>query len=115
MNSRIIVVLAVAAMATACGERDAPAPQSTIIVTSASYGGNCNSLATGNATKSLKSACDGKTACDYKISTATFEPDPCSGTHKDFDYNWSCSGNSDAKNGRIPGEASGSSASLSCP
>ena len=81
----------------------------------ASYGHNCAPLVTGNATNSVQVACDGKAACEYKIQTATLGPDPCVGTHKDFDDTWSCAGNSDLKNGRIPGEASGSSASLSCP
>ena len=114
MSSHVLVALIVSAMAMACGE-ETPSPQSTIIVASASYGRNCAPLATGNATNSVKVACDGKTACEYSIQTATLGPDPCVGTHKDFDYNWSCSGNSDLKSGRIPGEASGSSASLHCP
>ena len=114
MSAYVLVALIVSAMAMACGE-ETPSQQSTSIVASASYGRNCAPLATGNATNSVKAACDGKTACEYRIQTATLGADPCVGTHKDFDYNWSCSGNSDLKSGRIPGEASGSSASLSCP
>jgi len=96
-------------MAMACAE-ETPSRQSTIIVASASYGRNCAPLATGNATNSVKVACEGKTTCEYNIQTATLGPDPCVGTQKDFDYNWSCSGNSDLKRGRIPGEAIGSDA-----
>ena len=115
MSSRVLVALMVSAMAMACGEEAPPSQQSTIIVANASYGRNCAPLATGNATNSVKVACDGKTTCEYNIQTATLGPDPCVGTHKDFDYNWSCSGYPDIKSGRIPGEASGSSASLHCP
>jgi hypothetical protein len=114
MSSYVLVALMVSAMAIACGE-ETRSQQSTIIVTSASYGRNCAPLETGNATNSVKIACDGKTSCEYDIQAATLGADPCVGTHKDFSYSWSCSGNSDPKTGRIPGEASGSSASLSCP
>ena len=114
MSSHVLVALVVSAMATACGE-ETPSQQSTIIVASASYGRNCAPQATDNATSSVKVACEGKTTCEYHIQTATFGPDPCVGTPKDFDYNWSCSGNSDLKRGRIPAEANGSSASLHCP
>ena len=114
-TSRIIVTLAVSAIAMACGERDTAVRQSTITVANASHGRNCAALATGNATQSMQVACDGKTACDYEIRSATFGSDPCVGTHKDFSYSWSCSGYSDLKSGRIPGEANGYSASLTCP
>ena len=59
MNSHVLVALMVSAMVMACGE-ETPSQQSTIIVTSASYGRNCAPLATGNATNSVKVACDGK-------------------------------------------------------
>jgi hypothetical protein len=114
MSAYVLVALMVSAMAIACGE-ETPTRQSTITVASASYGRNCAPLETGNATNSVKVACDGKTACEYEIQAATLGADPCVGTHKDFSYSWSCSGSSDPKSGRIPGEASGSSASLSCP
>jgi hypothetical protein len=40
----------------------------------------------GQCTNSVRVACDGKTTCEYNIQPAALGPDPCVGTHKDFDY-----------------------------
>ena len=43
----------------------------TIAVTAASYGKNCNGNLYNNQLSSLRSACDGKSACKYRVNGKT--------------------------------------------
>jgi hypothetical protein len=108
------IVGALGALATAINNLSIWHPTGSVIsVVNASYGKNCVGQAAGNATADVKLRCDGKTRCDYPISTATFG-DPAFGCPKDFDVTFRCSGDGGAQVDHVPGESSGSTAALAC-
>lgn len=59
-----------------------------IVVTSATYGGNCGAAA-GNATQHLRQACNGKSRCDYVIDYQVIG-DPKVFCGKDYVAQWRC-------------------------
>ncbi len=75
------------------GSRTAPgsAPQRTqsrVVVTSATYGGNCGAPR-GNATQHLAQACNGRISCDYVIDWQVIgDPKPFCG--KNYIAEWRC-------------------------
>lgn len=100
----ILVTTAVFACASSADE---------IAVRSATYGANCSAQA-GNATDELQSACGGKASCDYDVDVNKLG-DPADGCEKDFTVEYVCSTNSAAKTTKVPNEANGNTARLSCP
>ena len=94
-----------AAAQTALGE--------TIEVIEASYGKNRRSDASGNATKYLKEACDGRRTCGFAVSRAATPIGDIAPDHtKDFDFAYLCGDR--VKKGHIQGESVGEMAFLSC-
>jgi hypothetical protein len=88
--------------------------QSTIQVTSATYGANCGAPA-GNATSSVGSSCNGQASCAYTVRYQTLG-DPAPGCAKDFRTSWTCSGGTNPPALTLPAEAGlGSVANLRCP
>jgi hypothetical protein len=59
-----------------------------IKVVSGTYGQNCGAQR-GNATADLKTQCDGRDTCEYRIDRRTIR-DPAAGCRKDFLAEWRC-------------------------
>jgi hypothetical protein len=81
-------------------------------VTTATYGGNCGA-ASGNVTKALADACNGRDRCDFTVDYKILG-DPKRGCQKDFVAEWRCPGGA-SRNAHVAPEAGfGSVVSLSC-
>jgi hypothetical protein len=94
--------------------QQAPAPQPTIVVQSATYGGNCGA-ATNNQLNTLWANCDGRQSCLYMVDYQRIG-DPVPGCSKDYSVTYRCSTTSAQKSVYLYAEAgNGSIASLSCP
>jgi hypothetical protein len=63
------------------------APPSTISIIVASYAANCGH--SNNATLGMQAACNGRTSCNYNVNWQG--ADLCVGTHKNFQYDYTCS------------------------
>ncbi len=86
-----------------------------IRVVSATFGGNFKGLPTGNATAAASGFCNGKTSCEYKVSSKHLG-DPAPGFKKGFSISWVCSGSPDQiRKHVIEADAEGSIYTLSCP
>jgi peptidoglycan/LPS O-acetylase OafA/YrhL len=86
---------------------------SQIMVTSATYGGNCGA-AEGNATAHVQSRCSRSTVCDYIIHVANLG-DPASNCGKNFRIKYTCANGIIKPEILIPGEAGlGSHIILNC-
>ena len=84
-----------------------------IRVISATYGGNCGAKQ-GNATASLASACNGKSACEYTVSVGVLG-DPANGCSKSFVAEHECAPSTRKLSTEIKGEAGqGTVLSLTC-
>ena len=77
--------------------------QAGIRVVSASYGENCGA-GTGNATKRLQQACDGRTSCEYRIDAGTIG-DPVALCHKAFSAEYECAPDATRLRKEVPPEA----------
>jgi hypothetical protein len=85
----------------------------TIEVSSASYGLNINKRALGNATKCVKSACNGKRSCNFAIKDAASTIASLSSSKSnDFDYVYRCGDK--VKKGHIDGDSTDKIVLLSC-
>ena len=88
-------------------------PDSGISVSLATYGKNCGAPA-GNATQSLRAACNGQNGCAYKVDVNVLG-DPAQECSKDFSVTYSCMPDSKSSTIDLPGEAGlGSIAKLNC-
>lgn len=87
-------------------------PPGKIEVSTATYGGNCRAP-TGNVTKSVQAACDGKESCRYVVNVNELG-DPAGGCLKDYAVQYYCRPNPDARSFRLPGEADGKTVYLFC-
>lgn len=86
---------------------------SVIHVTAATYGGATCHQPTGNVTRFLSQACDGKKMCDYVVQYQAIG-DPAPGCAKDFTVQWTCSAGPGGSTG-APAEAGlGSHVALQC-
>ena len=93
------------------GQTQAPAGN-TLHVTAATYGATCHQPS-GNVTKFLADACNGRTTCDYVVQYQTIG-DPAPGCAKDFSVQWTCSAGPGG-NITVPAEAGrGSKVALQC-
>jgi hypothetical protein len=82
----------------------------TLIVDSATYGGNCK-VPIGNDTGKVAPDCNYKETCSIPISYSTFG-DPAQGCAKTFDVAYKCGGKSFSKN--LTSEAQGQTLILDC-
>jgi len=73
--------------ASACSSAPAE-PKTGIQVVAATYGGNCRA-SHGNSTKFVVAACQGKSACNYRVDVTNLD-DPVPGCVKDFVVEWTC-------------------------
>jgi cysteine-rich repeat protein len=91
-----------------------PKPVFIITVTSATYGGNCG-VPSGNVTSALRTACNGKTLCDYVVDHNVLG-DPAPYCAKDYVARWTCNdGSGTVRTYRVEPEAGfGGVARLSC-
>ena len=86
--------------------------QTGITVVTATYGASCRQP-TGNVTKTVKSACDGRSECNYSVDWHVLG-DPAYGCKKDFSVQWICS-NGGSYSAFAPAEAGyGSKVRLHC-
>lgn len=68
----------------------------------------------GNATKDLKTKCEGEQACTYVVDVSVLG-DPKSGCVKEYEAQWTCGKNSEIHVAKLPGEAGfGGRVQLSC-
>jgi hypothetical protein len=92
---------------------DEPTAGRRIEVVQATYGGNCRATP-GNATPILRSRCDGRAVCAFRVDSREVR-DPAPGCAKDFVATWSCPGGDRPRTATLPPEAGfGSVALLSC-
>ncbi len=85
----------------------------TIEVASASYGLNITERALGNATKYIKSACDGKRSCNFAVKVvANAISDSALGKSNDFDFVYRCGDN--VKRRHIDGDSTKKIVLLTC-
>jgi hypothetical protein len=92
---------------------DVTPPTSGIHLLSATYGPNCGA-GSGNATKAVGGACDGKDNCSYKVEVSKLG-DPASGCAKSFVASYECLPDGSRHTREIPAEAGlGSEALFSC-
>jgi len=85
----------------------------TIEVSSASYGLNITERALGNATKYIKSACDGKRSCNFAVKVAANAiTDSALGKSNDFDFVYRCGDN--VKRGHIARDSTKKIVLLTC-
>jgi PAN domain len=82
----------------------------TLIIDSATYGGNCK-VPIGNDTSKVTPDCNYKDSCSIPISYSTFG-DPAQGCAKTFDVAYKCGGKSFSKN--LTSEAQGQTLILDC-
>jgi hypothetical protein len=87
-------------------------PPGTILIRTATYGGNCHAAA-GNASRSIKATCDGKESCTYYVDVAKLG-DPSAGCQKNYSVEYFCSPNTDPRTLRLPAEANGKAVHISC-
>lgn len=80
-------------------------------VLSATYGKNCG-VRNGNVTHYLRSSCNNKASCSYRINHKKIG-DPAYGCKKDFMVKWQCT-NGQVKKTFLAPEASGKSLILKC-
>ena len=93
--------------------RDDGAPAASILVSQATYGGNC-SVAPGNLTGVLAQSCNGRADCEYTVDYKVLG-DPARGCRKDFAVEWQCTGNAARHRFSLRGEAGNRGlAKLSC-
>jgi hypothetical protein len=84
-----------------------------ISVVSATYGANCGAPA-GNATAPVRAACDGQSACTYRIDVRELG-DPATGCPKNFAVTFRCSGEEPIRTTGVQPEAGlGTLLSLGC-
>ena len=84
-----------------------------IIVSEATYGGNCKAPR-NNALEALAKACNGRGDCEYVVDHNLLG-DPAFGCPKDFAARWRCSDHGEQRSIVVPAEAgSGSKLKLSC-
>jgi hypothetical protein len=103
-------------------------PEISVMV--GSYGLNCvdyqvptgftNSTATGNVTKQVKLACDGRAQCNYVVDVSMIG-DPATGCGKDFSVEYFCkmprgaeAESQEVKTEFVPAEANGKMVILAC-
>jgi hypothetical protein len=102
----------------------ASGPDSDILITSATYGNDCQGAAspaggtiqikTGNATTALAKACNNaKASCKFVVDVGALG-DPAPGCSKDFSFNWQCGSASAVRHGSVDPEANGKTAVLTC-
>ena len=97
-------------------EWDLTPPPPTIHVSVATYGSDIG-IAAGNATSLVRSACDGRTSCNYAISNAAAlggPGDPAPGYSKEFLVQWSCTDGSGTRTKVVAAEAAGKVVTLDC-
>lgn len=93
---------------TACSSAQAP----TITIVSGTYGQNCGAPR-GDATHDLVHQCDGRTTCQYTLTTK-LTADPTMGCRKDLLVEWLC-GDTEFHSAALSPEAGpGSTLVLSC-
>ena len=75
----------------------------TVLVSTATYGSNCNAGLTGDATAAVAAPCNGLSTCSFQVCTCGDNtcdgshgpppclPDPAQGCAKDFSVTWRCS------------------------
>lgn len=100
------ILAAIAASTNACG------PPAAMRVLQATYGANCQ-VAPGNATASVRDACDGTARCRYTVEVSVLG-DPRFGCAKGFDAVWRCPGEEEVRRTTVPAEAAGAVVMLSC-
>jgi hypothetical protein len=83
-----------------------------IDVLTAWYGQSCGT-AHGNVTSHVKASCDGKQSCPYAVNLQVVG-DSAPGCRKNFIVLFACSGQRDTRLAQLPGEASGSTLTISC-
>lgn len=93
--------------------RDDKATAGAILVSQATYGGNCNALL-GNMTGVLATSCNGRADCEYTVDYKVLG-DPARGCRKNFAVEWRCTGSAAKHQLSLPGEAGNRSlAKLTC-
>jgi hypothetical protein len=88
------------------------APPGTILIRSATYGGNCRA-STGNATKSIATACDGKESCTYYVEAGKLG-DPATGCQKNYLVEYIFRPYADPRVSRLAPEADGKPVRIAC-
>jgi opacity protein-like surface antigen len=88
------------------------AQAANIDVLTAWYGQSCGAQH-GNVTSHIKASCDGREACDYRVSADTLG-DPKRGCGKNYLVLYMCTGDPVARLVQLPAEADGRSVGLSC-
>jgi len=77
--------------------------------------GNVNTVKPGNATETLRNACDKRMpTCIFVVNVVELK-DPAPGCAKDFKYQWRCGQNPAIREGFLSAEANGRQSSLNCP
>ena len=93
--------------------RDDKPTAGSILVSQATYGGNCNALL-GNMTGVLATSCNGRADCEYTVDYKVLG-DPARGCRKNFAVEWRCTGSAAKHQLSLPGEAGNRSlAKLTC-
>ena len=90
----------------------ASAQPSDVSVLTAWYGQTCNA-AHGNVTAHVKSRCDGRRQCDYRVDAGTLG-DPAPNCAKNFIVVYACAGQGPVRLAQLPAEAHGQIISLGC-
>lgn len=92
----------------------AASPPGTIVVGSATYGGNCG-VATGNVTAHIARGCNGSASCTYTVDYMVIG-DPAPGCVKDYSVSYGCAGSNVRRTASITGEEAGfrKTVTLSC-
>lgn len=96
-----------------------------IAVVEATYGMSCkdakvsapamNTVATGNATKAIATACANKgDTCSFQIDMNTLG-DPANGCQKDFVIRWQCGADPATRESSVAAEAHGKTLTMACP
>jgi hypothetical protein len=76
-----------------------------IKILEATYGGNCQGVAKGNATQFVASACDSKDLCNYRVYYKNLGGDPAEACEKNFAVSYTCGKNTKPDACTLPAEA----------
>jgi hypothetical protein len=108
MKARHFQALALSALLCAAGAVQAQ----EVNVLTAWYGQSCGA-AHGNVTAHVKSRCDGKRQCDYRVDVATLG-DAAPNCSKNLVVLYSCKGQPPVRLAQLPAEAHGRNLVLNC-
>jgi hypothetical protein len=91
MRNPVVAWIALIILVTAASGPLAAADKRNFIkILEATYGGNCEGVAKGNATHFVAAACDNKNLCNYRVYYKTIGGDPATGCDKTFAVAYTC-------------------------